>query len=129
MHKETGQYPPIGSILGWAKSISGIPSLPDGWVECNDQELTDTASPYNGYYLPDLNGVLDYVQKFLRGSTTSGSTGGAETHTHSFPMYSSDSFGITGSYIYYVSTSSMPYFDSPNSLPPYYEVVWILRIK
>lgn len=59
---------PVGTIMAWHKSLSGTPSLPAGWVECNGQVLSDPASPYDGQMIPDLNGQ----GRFLRGSTTSG---------------------------------------------------------
>lgn len=58
---------PIGSIQAWHKDLSGV-SLPDGWVECNGQLLSDPESPLNGETIPDLNGE----SRFLRGSSTSG---------------------------------------------------------
>ncbi len=59
---------PIGSIIAWHKSLTGGPSLPDGWVECAGQTLSDVDSPYNGQVIPDLNSG----GRFLRGSATSG---------------------------------------------------------
>jgi hypothetical protein len=59
---------PIGSIIAWHKSLAGTPSLPDGWVECNGQTLSDLSSPLNTQMIPDLNGG----GRFLRGSATSG---------------------------------------------------------
>jgi len=73
--------PPIGSIIGWAKSLTGVPALPDGWVEANGQSLSDAASPLNGQTIPDLNGA-ENEQRFLRGCETSGSTGGSDEHCH-----------------------------------------------
>lgn len=58
---------PIGAIMAWAKSISGIPALPDGWVECNGQALTDADSPLNGQTVPNLNGE----NRFLYGDSVS----------------------------------------------------------
>lgn len=59
---------PIGSIVAWHKDLSGVPSLPDNWAECNGQTLSDSESPLNGQTLPDLNGD----ERFLRGSSVSG---------------------------------------------------------
>ena len=41
-------FPPIGSVLAWLKSFTNTPALPDGFVECNGQALSDSDSPYNG---------------------------------------------------------------------------------
>jgi hypothetical protein len=73
--------PPIGSIIAWHKSMSGTPSLPYGWVECNGQTLSDPASPYHNQTIPNLNGdasganspgLSEKVGMFLRGGTSSG---------------------------------------------------------
>ena len=73
------KYLPIGSIIAWAKSITGVPQLlPGNFVECNGQVLSDDTSPLNGQTIPNLNGN----NNFLRGSSTSGTTGGAATHSH-----------------------------------------------
>ncbi len=73
--------PPIGSIIAWHKSMSGTPSLPYGWVECNGQTLNDVASPYHNQTIPNLNGnpsganspgLSEKASMFLRGGTTSG---------------------------------------------------------
>jgi microcystin-dependent protein len=59
---------PIGAIVPWHKSLPGTPPLPPGWVECNGQVLNDSASPFHGQTVPDLNST----GRFLRGGTTSG---------------------------------------------------------
>lgn len=114
---------PIGSVVAWAKSISGMPSLPAGWVECNGQSISDAQSPYNGITIPSLNST----NRFLRGATTSGTTGGAATHTHTIPgpNYYGNSYGNTGPRQPLAGSTT----DPGSSLPPYYDVVWIMRIK
>lgn len=59
---------PVGSIVAWIGSDPNTPPLPDGWVLCNGQPITQSGSPYNGDLAPDLNGT----QSFLRGGKTSG---------------------------------------------------------
>jgi hypothetical protein len=60
---------PIGTILPWHKNIvSPALTLPDGFVECNGQTLSDANSPINGATIPNLNGD----GRFLRGASTSG---------------------------------------------------------
>ena len=76
--------PPVGSVVAWLKSYDNAPALPPGWVECNGQVLNQPASPFNGQTIPDLNGQAG-ARRFLRGSTSSGSVGGAESHQHSIP--------------------------------------------
>ena len=112
-------YVPIGSIISWAKDIPGTPSLPDNFVECNGQTLNDPDSPLHGQVIPDLNSE----NRFLRGSSTSGNTGGSETHSHSIstPIHALGQGGGVNGHPGNTQSSS--------NLPPYYEVVWIMRIK
>jgi hypothetical protein len=39
---------PIGAVIAWLKSYTNTPALPDSWVECNGQTLSDAYSVYNG---------------------------------------------------------------------------------
>ncbi|MCP4129660.1 MAG: hypothetical protein GY754_01470 [bacterium] len=64
----TRQNPPVGTILAWHKSLTHTPQLPEGWVECGGQTITDGESVYDGGTVPNLNGEA----RFLRGSTSSG---------------------------------------------------------
>jgi len=133
---------PIGSILSWAKTMSGVPTLPSSFVECNGQVLVDANSTLNGQTIPDLNGD----NRFLRGKTTSGGTGGSETHNHIQTLavasggicMSSAAFGIGGN-IQPITNSAaagsvggsinLDATSSTSTLPTYYEIVWIMRIK
>lgn len=69
---------PIGSIIAWHKNLGGVPSLPDGWVECNGATISDIESPMNGQAVPNLNGATTSSSgdasygRFLRGHTSSG---------------------------------------------------------
>jgi hypothetical protein len=135
--------PPIGSILAWDKTLTGTPALPDGWVECNGQTISDADSPYNGVTIRNLNGG---TYRMLRGASTSGGTGGADTHTLSVAelpahvhTYSdtvcngANSHGGTGGDEAYQdttsNTSSIGSGSAHNNLPAYTNMVWILRIK
>jgi hypothetical protein len=131
MFIQRGQYPPIGSIIGWVKSLTGTPSLPDGWLECNGQTISDAGSPYNGQTLPDLfTGMNIY---FLRGSASSGSIGGSVIHQH----FSPSSWDSTTSVCAYISCaltvidgSVSPDVSYPGyNFPTLYTVVWVVRIK
>lgn len=85
---------PIGSVVAWLKSYANTPqTLPTGWVECDGAVLSDADSVYNGQTLPDLNGG----NRFLRGNSTSGGTGGGETmaHTHTGPSHT---HGLSNAY-------------------------------
>lgn len=113
--------PPIGAVLAWMKSLPGMPALPDGWVECNGQTLADATSPLNGQVIPALNGTTDANKRFLRGASTSGGTGGAPSSSHSHGTIGTDigSARTVGN----TATAEVP------TIPPYYEVVWIIRVK
>jgi microcystin-dependent protein len=130
---------PIGSIIAWVKGGS-TPVLPDGWVECNGQVLSDAASVYNGQIITDLNSS----NRFLRGNSTSGATGGEDAHalsvaelaahTHTVP----DGTGYLGNtYLSQtgvtagagVTSGSAGSGTAHENKPPYFNVVWIIRIK
>ena len=123
---------PIGSMMAWAKTITGVPTLPTGWVQCDGQVLSDTDSPLNGQTMPALNAA----NVFLRGNATSGTTGGADTHTHAY-SFSTDS--ASGAYQQGGSTSAKYSYThshtvagtsiAASNLPPYFGVVWVIRVK
>ena len=124
---------PIGGVCAWMKNLPGVPALGSEFVECNGQVLSDGASPLNGQTIPNLNGASGGAQRFLRGASGSGGTGGAEEHSHTMQAIDSD-HGNTAS----ASNSSgevtviVPgsYTTEPAvSLPPYYEVVWVMRVR
>lgn len=114
----TNMIAPIGSVQAWLKSFAGTPALPSGWVECNGQVLADAASVYNGATLPNLN----VGNRFLRGNSTSGGTGGSETHAHGMDSSITVDSGSTSP----VMSGSTAEADGR---PPYYDVVWIMRVK
>tara|TARA_Y100000310_G_C20702423_1_gene831085 strand:+ start:4893 stop:5369 length:477 start_codon:yes stop_codon:yes gene_type:complete len=68
---------PIGAVIMWHKSLTGVPSLPGNYVECNGQVLNDSLSPLNGQTMPNINNT-----SIVAGFTSSGITGGSATHTH-----------------------------------------------
>src|ERR1051325_4361317 len=111
------------------------PTLPANFVECNGQTISDAASPLNGQTVRNLN----TANRFLRGNSTSGGTGGATTHLHSFAGSTDvedgdgDVQNASGSPITVASFAHTHAFagstDSSSSLPPYIDMVWIIRIK
>lgn len=152
--------PPIGTVMSWLKTFTNTPSLPDGWVECDGSVLSDTDSPYDGEVIPDLNNA----DRFLRGNSTSGGTGGATTssHKHLTPFTTDNSIDghifrpdfndwesnvnfsladadmdVTGDRTDLNDTTTLgdEFFNwytrdaSTATIPPYYSVVWIMRVK
>jgi hypothetical protein len=130
---------PVGTIMAWDKTLSGV-SLPDGWVECNGQTLSDTDSPLNQKKIPNLNGYSGGAKAFLRGNTASNTFSGVDTHTHSVSVNGGSKYiplgylasgngwgiGYDGNGHGYV----MPQVASENSNVPYnYSVVWIMKVK
>jgi|ERR1043166_21110 hypothetical protein len=128
-------FVPVGAVLPWLKSLTGAPALPAQFLECNGQTVSDAASPFNGQTLPNLNGG----NRFLRGNSTSGGTGGAATHTHTFGGSTDiedgdhDVQNASGSPVSVAAFAHTHAFSGTtaagSSLPPYMDVVWIIRIK
>ncbi|VVB59068.1 Uncharacterised protein [Candidatus Anstonella stagnisolia] len=136
-----GTAPPIGSIVAWLKSYTNaISSLPAGFVECNGQTLSDADSPLNGDTIPNLNNASAAGVKYLKGNTTSGGTGGAVTHTHSVDCGTSTNASNSNTSNGPGSPSNHPIvahnhsgctlaYVAANNEPPYYDVVFIMRVK
>lgn len=101
-------------------TIYKTPKLPDGWVECDGTAISDADSPYNGVATPDLIGKSG-TERFLRGQIDSGGTGGSETHAHSLTQTTSGAAQDQA-----VDENTTGTFST---LPSYYEVVWVMRIK
>ena len=131
---------PVGAVVSWLKSYTNTPqTLPTGWVECAGQTLSDADSVYDGQVIPDLNGD----NRFLRGNSTSGGTGGSSTHTlttaempahtHSqiggTSITNSDTGTNTNARITTADSGSTGGGGAHENKPPYYDVVWIMRIK
>jgi len=132
--------PPIGTVMAWLKSYTSTPAtLPTGWVEADGATLSDADSVYDGQVLPDLNGGI-----FLRGNTTSGATGGSSTHrlttaempshihTVSTKVVAASPAGLGGvafTGANTVNTSSTGGDTAHENRPPFYDIVWIMRIK
>lgn len=109
-------------VSGEGYEIYTTPRLADGWAECNGQALSDSDSPFNGATLPQLNNT----ERFLRGMTaiagTAATTGGADTHDHAASALVSLQAGAV---VDVVRNGVEP----ASTLPAYYEVVWIMRVK
>ena len=125
--------PPVGAIIAWHKNATPNLALPAHWLECNGQTINDPASPFHGLTLPSLN----TTQRFLRGSTASGATGGESTHNHTFSGgtdLAADTAGAASGLDIAVTLDTHTHAlsgttDNAPNLPDYFEVVWIIRIK
>ncbi len=117
---------PTGIVVAWLKSYTNTPALPEGWVECNGQTLSDELSLLNGQTIPDLNASAG-TARFLRGSATSGGTGGTETHTHIFTI--PQVAKLSGASSNDCAQDGNITSSSTSTLPSYYEVVWIIRVR
>jgi len=140
---------PVGTIFPWAKNIAGVPALPTGWMECNGDPISNADSPMDGENTPNLNGG---TYRMLRGESTSGGTGGADTHNHqwlenggagggdsTFDSAGTGAAFATGNYIAagvtltndtgnQTKNNSDTYTANESTLPAHYDVVWIIRI-
>lgn len=120
---------PIGSIISWLKTFTNTPALPGGWVECNGQSLSDAESVYNGQTIPDLNGD----NRFMRGNSTSGGTGGDEAMAHTHTVTANNSGAAEGSgggdWNHTGLTVGSSAASNDENRPPFYDVVWIMRVK
>lgn len=126
---------PIGGIVPWLPNLSGVPGLPEGWMLCDGSTVNDALSPMNGTTIPDLNGD----NRFLRGEDTAGGTGGNTTTSLASmgTIYNIsenlNSIGTSATELRMLSGgsgSTTRYGTQTNSiLPPYYNVVWIIRIR
>ena len=107
---------------GKAYTIYATNALPDGWVECNGQVLSDAASIYNGETIYAVNSTTSSSRCFLYGNRTSGSTGGTDTHTHSLTAQNPGG-STTG------STKCPANTDASSTLPSYIELCFIMRVR
>jgi hypothetical protein len=139
---------PVGSVIAWHKSLSGTPSLPTGWAECNGQTISDASSPYNGQSIPNMNGTFTTLPgttssggRFIRGGTTSGgfeqdqsnrlyqvhaddSGSGTTTGTISESGWSGyrRNYSTSGDRVYYR-------LNGRETRPGSIKMVWIMRVK
>lgn len=109
----------VQEIRAWHKSITGgITQLSAYWIEMDGTTISDAESPLNGETIDDLNtGGL----RFLRGKDTSGGTGGTSSHLHTIAG-STEKTGET-------NQDWQKETDTVAHIPPYFEVVWIIKIK
>ena len=109
---------PIGGVIAWFKDTAGVPAVPANFVECNGQFLADPASPLDGQLMPDLN---TGIQRFIRGGTVSGVTGGIDT----FATVSADNAGVGPTF----NAVTTDYSPGAVPIPPYQTAVFVIRVK
>ena len=119
---------PVGCVLAYLKSLPNSPALPAAWAECNGQAVNDPDSLFHGLSLPDLNGAQGGGPVFLRGANSSGGTGGNETHTHAVDLNLNGGSATQGA-DFVVVPPGVYNADPASHLPPYYAVVWVVRVK
>jgi hypothetical protein len=120
-------FPPVGSIMSWAKSITGVPALPSGWVECNGQTLSDVDSPLNGQVIPNLNDG-----DFLYGASASGATKTENYlpgHTHNVPVFASGGVALQTNSASGANSNVATTSTTSGTAWLGYAVVWIMRVK
>jgi len=149
---------PVGTIIGWHKSMTGVPSLPGLWLECNGQTISDTDSPMNTEVIPDLNDATNRSAAitagggvFLRGGDTSGVFADDTIQHHDHRIFERNNVTLGGSDNFAkanstaatdASTKSIIDVNAPadltaagaarpgNETQPFnFTVVWIIRIK
>ena len=148
---------PIGSIVAWLKSYTNTPqTLPTGWVECAGQTLSDADSVYNGQVIPDLNGDNRFLRGNATSGGTGGSATMAHGHgPGTLELFSDQSFADDASgarimedregngdlHVIGNNTGNIAHVckrdlegtsagaSNDENKPPYYNVVWIMRIK
>ena len=113
----------LQTVKAWHKNATGgLTQLHAFWKECDGSAISDSESPLSGGNLPDLNST----QRFLRGNSSTGGTGGQDSHSHSISRQNQQ---------YRANFDASRSVYSPNStqsqtnMPAYFEVVWIMRIK
>lgn len=123
---------PIGTIVSWTSHLTGTPKLPQEYVQCVGQVITDTASPMHGQTVPNLSGSGG--ANFLSGASVSGQTGGGTNLTVSLPTTSTNIFANstnTGStpVDFSITTLNTTSASAANVPPAFYTVIHCMRIK
>jgi len=118
---DTFDYMPVGSII--SIYIPFIDTMPSYWQECDGSTISDSESPLDGTDVPDLNGD----NRYLRGNTTSGGTGGTNaTHNHTMNTWP-DNGGNYGSFV--GATLSSLSVGLSSAEPAHQEVKYYMRVK
>jgi hypothetical protein len=122
--------------------MTHTPALPDGWVECNGQVITDTESPYYNLRVPKLNsdvqdGSIDSGM-FLRGGSSSGvmqedatAANGLSATTDASQQSSVGDTGSSGQPDRFAGPGATVHISSSDdeTRPVNMAVVWIMKIR
>jgi hypothetical protein len=118
---------PIGCVVFVAGSITGCPAVAANFQLCNGAAISNARSLMNGQNTPNITGS----NRFIRGNTTSGTTGGAATaaHTHTVAGSAKGNDNNDPTTIYPLSSSSIDTGStSVDTVPPYLDLIPYIRI-
>ncbi|MAH49948.1 hypothetical protein CMI37_29285 [Candidatus Pacearchaeota archaeon] len=119
-------------------AIYAVPELPDNWLECNGQTISDADSPINGMTLPNLHTAVEETHgRFLRGQVEGGATGQTEgsqikAHIHNNQYGASgsrESMGAGSEFGWPPTNRNVDSTGGSESRPVSFTVCWIMRIK
>lgn len=120
---------PVGAVIAFLVSFSSIPALPAGFVACNGQTLSDASSIFNGAVIPNLNASGGGTQRFLRGSTSSSTTGGSDSLTSAVSISTATITVCTSGAVSTALCAASAINNAFSGVPSFYEVQWIMRVK
>ena len=119
------RIPSVGSSYWKNTSLGTVcPALEPQEIAENGQVLSDAQSVFNGVTMYDTNGAVSGIKRFNRGSSTSGTTGGTETHAHSISNGTAAAMPATSAMHMPLSAT-----DFYSTLPSYIEKLSVMRIK
>lgn len=87
---------PLGAIMDWYPSLTGVPALPYGWVQCDGQTLTDPLSPMNGQVVPNMNGAAGGADTFSNGKIAVFTRGGTSSGVYTADTVIAHNHGTSG---------------------------------
>jgi len=124
----------LGELKQICLSISGAETKANlqakGWAVCDG-----TTPSTQGISDADITTTPNLQDKFIRMSNdeTSGTTGGTTSHNHTGTTYTENEDATTmdgaGGYVATDNHTHNFTTDTENNLPPYYEVVFFMKVK
>ena len=137
VNADTTNIDTFNGATGVNYAIYGTPELPDNWLECNGQTISDSDSPYNGATLPNLHTAVEETHgRFLRGVVEGGTTGqveGSQNLLHSHTISSSNNDIEGGRVNKEGNTTDSTLSTAPSggseARPVSFTIVWIMRVK